>query len=398
MCIHLVFLMLNKHVLNSEIMKQIVLYMAIQGLFICSINAQDNVTQIPMDAAHWTSTQGEVEFTQHKSVDAMRILSRQELMVARDVVFRDGTIEFDVALENTGFSFYFRRDGDVDSESIYLRAFQIGNPTAPDLIQYTAVTNGVLLWNVHGHYQGNADHKAGEWNHVKIVVSGRRMLLYMNDMEKPALTISNLESNSPEGGIAFEAESIIANVVIKHDQIEGLSGEPEFDITEHDPRYLRDWQVSEPFVLPFGHELVSANRNLIAGPHLPSDNTSWSAMSAERLGLVNLSRRFGANTERRAVWLRVKLIAEEAQMRYVDFGFLDEVWVILNDQLVYVDKNIYNNPIMKEPAGRLSVENTSFPLPLRPGENELLIGIASNFWSWGIIARLDKNQGIKISP
>ena len=84
-------------------MKQIVLYMAIQGLFICSINAQDIATQIPMDAEHWTSTQGEVEFTQHKSIDAMKILSRQEFMVARDVVFKDGTIEFDVAVENTSF-------------------------------------------------------------------------------------------------------------------------------------------------------------------------------------------------------------------------------------------------------------------------------------------------------
>ena len=321
----------------------------------------------------------------------------QELLVAKDVTFSEGTIEFDVEMKDRGFSIYFRREGDLESEIIYLRAFRLGNPTAPDVVQYSAVTNGVLLWNVHGHYQGPADHTAGEWNHVKVVVSGKRMLLYINNMDTPVLTIPHLEANTSEGGIAFEGKSIFANLVIKHGEVEGLSPEPEFDITLHDPRYLREWEVSEPFLLPFGHEMVSANRNFIAGEHLPSENTSWSAISAERLGLINLSRRFGVNQERRGAWLRIKLTAEVAQTRRLDFGFLDEVWVLLNGQLVYVDKNTYNNPIMKEPQGRLTVESTSFSLPLREGENELLVGLAGDFWSWGIIARLDDNVGITTS-
>lgn len=45
-------------------------------------------------------------------------------------------------------------------------------------------------------------------------------------------------------------------------------------------------------------------------------------------------------------------------------------------------------------AGRISLENASFDLPLKKGENEILIGVANAFYGWGIIARLDDNKGL----
>ena len=372
-------------------------------LFFCAIflalslnmaAAQDGAMRVPMNADSWDSKNDEVEFIEHKSRQAMKILSGQEMMVARDINFSNGTIEFDVDMQDAGFSLYFRRENERESEVVYFRPFRLGNPTAPDVIQYTTMANGVLMWNVHGHYQSSADHQVGDWNRVKMVVSGKRMLVYIHDMEQPALQIPHLEGNAMEGGIALEGASVFANLVIKPGEVEGLSPEPEYDITLNDPRYLREWEVSEPFLLPYGHEMVSANRNFIASEYLPDEGTSWASITAERLGLINLSRKFGVNEERRAAWLKINIEAEEAQLRSVDFGFLDEVWVILNGQLVYVDKNTYNNPIMKEPRGRLSVENTSFMLPLRPGSNQLLIGLASDFWTWGVIARLDAIDGL----
>jgi hypothetical protein len=65
-------------------------------------------------------------------------------------------------------------------------------------------------------------------------------------------------------------------------------------------------------------------------------------------------------------------------------------------RLAYVDKNLFMSPGMKEPAGRCAVENTSFRLPLKAGENELLVGVANNFYGWGIIARLDNMETIQV--
>lgn len=358
-------------------------------------HAQDEVV-IPMTADAWSSKTNEVAFITHKNVQAMQILSSNELMVLDDLEFTDGTIEFDVEMTGAGFSIYFRRESDEEAEIVYFRGFRLSNPSAPDVIQYSAVTNGVLLWDLHGHYQGPADHAQGEWNHVKMVVSGNQMLFYINDMQWPVLQIPHLEANSKVGGIALEGASIFANLKVRHDDVEGLSPVSGIDITEHDARYIRKWEVSEPFALPPGNELASPQRVGVAGPYLPDENTTWSHIEAERLGLVNLSRRFGNNTERHAVWLKTTVQSSRRQNRYLDLGYSDEVWVLVNGALAYADKNIYFHPSMKEPEGRIGVENSRVNLPLGPGENEILIGVANDFWGWGIIGRLDDVTEVRL--
>jgi hypothetical protein len=123
--------------------------------------------------------------------------------------------------------------------------------------------------------------------------------------------------------------------------------------------------------------------------------TKRQVWAAERRGLVNLSRLFGKSFSRRAVWLKIKLKSATDQDRRLNFGFCDEVWVFLNAQPAFVDKNIYGTPISKQ-DGRCSLENASFNLPLKAGINELAIGISNDFFGWAIIARLESIDGIEI--
>jgi hypothetical protein len=93
------------------------------------------------------------------------------------------------------------------------------------------------------------------------------------------------------------------------------------------------------------------------------------------------------------------LITSTEQKRKFDLGFSDEVWVFVNKQPVFTDKNIYRFPGMrKNPDGRISVDNSAFDATLKAGENELLIGIANDFYGWGIISRMDSVEGIKMDP
>ena len=85
---------------------------------------------------------------------------------------------------------------------------------------------------------------------------------------------------------------------------------------------------------------------------------------------------------------------ETDQERRLDLGFSDEVWVFINGRPLLIDKNYFGTPSMKEPRGRCSIENTSTKLPLQKGDNEILIGIANSFYGWGMIARLDKTDGL----
>ena len=77
-------------------------------------------------------------------------------------------------------------------------------------------------------------------------------------------------------------------------------------------------------------------------------------------------------------------------------GFSDEIWVFINDNPIYVDKNLYNQCIQKKPVGRIVLDNYSLQIPLIKGDNELLIGVANDFYGWGIMARLDNLEGIEI--
>jgi hypothetical protein len=131
---------------------------------------------------------------------------------------------------------------------------------------------------------------------------------------------------------------------------------------------------------------------------LPNPETKWQVLQTERRGLLNLTRTFGKSEQRRIVWLKVKIESALAHKKKVDFGFANDVWVFLNGKIAYVDKNLQARPIAKEPDGRLSIENTSFVLPLIKGQNELLIGVANDFFGWGVIARIETMNDLSIAP
>lgn len=343
--------------------------------------------KIPMTADRWQFPSTGVEFLQYKGAPAVKILSDTAKIVLKDLDFTNGTIEFDVeSIEPPFTSIFFRRQSDDEAECFYLRVGLAGNPLAMAAVQYCPIIKSVALWDILPYYQGPALIKKGDWNHVKLVVSGLQMLVYVNDMNRAALQVPRLEGNTASGGIAFNGKSVFANLVITPGETNGLSPVEGFDPTYNDPRYLREWLVTKPAPLPFGKD--------INNPELPTANTVWDKLSAERRGLINLTRLYGNSKQRRLVWIKTIIKADKEQVRKADMGFSDEVWVLINGSLLYVDKNWYGQPVMKQPEGRCSTENTSFMLPLKAGDNELLIGLTNFFYGWGAIIRLDKLDGI----
>ena len=348
---------------------------------------QHEELKIPLTPEAWDFRPGSVEFSQYKGVPAIKIQTNDGYALLKNHTFSDGVIEFDIEPQDAGFgSFYFRRENEQETELVYLRG-RAGNLTAMDAIQYAPMVKGINLWDVLPHYQGPANIKKGEKNHFKLVVSGRQMLVYLND-SNPTLVIPRLEGNSTKGGLAFEGKVYISNLVIRPNETEGLSPKEGWDPTYNDTRYIRNWKVSQPSPLPKGRELFSEE--------LPVKETAWQNITAERRGFINLTRVYGRSESRRVAWLKVNLKTQAEQKRQIDLGFSDEVWVFLNGRMTYVDKNLYLQGMRKKPDGRISTENCSFELNLKAGDNELLIGIANDFYGWGIIARMDTLEGITL--
>ena len=167
----------------------------------------------PLVAERWTADPEHVKFVQENNVPIMKIGAGAGKVIAKDLDFTDGTIEFDV--KPNSLSFYFRMKDASETECFYLRMGQAGNPTAIDAVQYAPFIGGVLLWDMLGHYQTNAAFTKDAWNHVKLVISGAQMRLYINSPTKPTLEVDRLEGNPKRGTIAFEGEMSVKNLLIK---------------------------------------------------------------------------------------------------------------------------------------------------------------------------------------
>jgi hypothetical protein len=354
-----------------------------------SLNQNREVKIISLQPEAWTFKPQTVDFMEYKSRPAMKLLPGNDNVILKDFNFANGTIEYDMEPLVQGFtSCYFRWKDSKESECFYFRTWRAGDSQAIDAIQYSPIIGGVNLWDMLFHFQANADYKNNTWNHVKLVVSGKQMRAYVNDMAHPVLEVPRLEGNIDSGTLAFDGQVVISNLVVKNNVVEGLLPEAGIDPAINDPRYLRKWQVSAPVTTAKGIDF--------SDEYVPNAETKWEDIAAERRGLINLTRKFGKTEGRRIVWLKTTIHSDKAQNKILHFGFSDEVWVTINDKPLYIDKNLYNTPMAKQPDGRCSLENTFITVPLKEGENQLKIGVANFFYGWGIVARFDNLDGVKL--
>jgi hypothetical protein len=135
------------------------------------------------------------------------------------VDFKDGTIEADVAgapvpgapADARGFiGIEFRgQEHGARTESIYLRPT---NGRADDQlrrnhsVQYDSVPDFPwfrLRKESPGVYESYTDLEAGAWTHMKIVVSGTKVVLYVNGSDQPCLIVNDLKLGETHGQVGF---------------------------------------------------------------------------------------------------------------------------------------------------------------------------------------------------
>ena len=127
-------------------------------------------------------------------------------------------------------------------ELLYLRP----DPNCPAFqacVQYAPQTHGVLLWDLFPQYETRAPLRENGWNHVKMVISGRRMNVFVNDAPSPTLEVGRLEGDAMTGGLVLQGPGTFANMAITPDAVDGLSPEPAADPLEADHGVVRNWQV-----------------------------------------------------------------------------------------------------------------------------------------------------------
>ncbi|WP_282163220.1 hypothetical protein [Ulvibacterium marinum] len=388
--------------ITKKIILTSIVLLIIQCVVYSQSKSESREIHFPMTDDHWEYEPGTVEFFEHLSSKAVKGKDGGYYSLKlKDHLFSDGTIEFDVELMGTGFpGINFRMSEDLlEGENFYIRSFGPVTPLDRTTLQYATVIDSMSTWDLTNEYQAGARIKQEGWNHVKLVVHGKQMKVYVNDMEKPSMYVPALEGSTDTGRILLTGNVIYSNFRILPDVTEDLPKEPGYDPTSNDAHYIRNWMVGEPFDFAYGRDLLLQLPTMYGEAEksdLPDSTAVWTPVKAESRSLINLSRKFGLKRGggRRLVWLKTNISSKSVQERILRMGFSDEIWVFLNRELVKVDKNYFGTPSQKYPKGRCTLDNTSFTLPLKEGDNELMVAVGNFFFGWGVIARLDKTEGL----
>ena len=376
-------------------------------LFASSLYAAPPI-KVPLTADHWHTVQDaddhdkpSVQFIGHEGFPQGAIVLKSGSVALDGLSFRDGTIQFDMkatAQDIPGIQFRSQGEpGHQDAEEFYLRSFPECR-ASDDCIQYAPVIHGFMLWNVYPQYQTQAPILDG-WNHFKLVISGHRMNVYINDSPQPVLAVGNLESSSAAGLIQLRGPAVFANLTITPGAVEGLNPQPTPDPTASDSGMVRQWLLGPRTPAHFGCDPAFTQ----APP-----GAAWRPIAAGRFGLVNLNREYELVRQPPSLtWLRTTVLSNTAQDKLVQLGWLGHVWVFVNGRLITQGKNFYEpDDERREPDGRLSSENGSFRIPLQKGSNQITLVLSSavhdkpttiNYYGWGAILRFPDPKGLHLS-
>jgi hypothetical protein len=314
----------------------------------------------------------------------------------KDLEMRDGVIDVDVATPAIRgfFGIQFRVDG-ANGEWVYLRQHKSG---LPDAMQYTPVLNTGLNWQLYNGpgFTGAVDIPKNEWFHLRLEIAGVQARLFVNDMEKPALVMSDLKSGVQKGQIALAdliGATYFANFAVRETpQIAWERRQPPML-----PNTLTKWSISPSYdalARKLEQPLSPAERNTI----------SWQDVEAEPPGLVVLYRyrqaphprvsfqsdfstRLQPQPGSQVLYARTFIDSERDQVKRLDLGYSDEVSVFLNDKILYRGRSAQG---FRDPGflGIMNPENDAVYLPLKKGRNELLLAVSELGGGWGFICRL----------
>jgi len=357
-------------------------------------------TQVPMDGHIWQTTRGNVTYN---AKDDYIDLGRSSTADLKSETFGSGTIEFDMKSAGGIMGVTFHQQGKT-GDALYFRP-SADCVTSDECIQYMRMDHGIFEWEMFGDNQTHAPFHPDSWNHVKMVVNGRQMSVWINGEHLSVPVDGALVGAYDEGGITLHGPATYAHFTIRPEggPMARHQVQPGSAI---DPHFVRYWKISRALVMPsvFDHAL---GENTGVSPVLrsmPAQNMYWRELRAMQSGLVNVTDALGDDQKGDHIvsaWLKTTVLSDRNQIKHVSIGWSREVWVFVNGKLVFADKNLYGIPsASKKPDGRLSLENGAFDLPLAKGRNDVVVMLDDNMgggeqhFGWGLMLRLADMDGV----
>ncbi len=329
--------------------------------------------------------EGNVIQEKYKKKDCLK--TDDGVVIAEDVNFKNGTIEFSMCIQpGRGFAgIRFHGDGGSNTEEFYIRKHQSGNP---DAMQYTPVYNGNAGWQLYygDGYSAAKPHVFDEWFKVKLVVSGTQGEVYISDMEKPILVIHELKLGEKGGKIAFYGPARFADFKITNADSPELLGEFR-EIKKAGNEVIQEYWVSEIFD---AESLIFENR-------LPAgfiEKLKFKEYKTEANGLLNISQTGALGENKNAVLLKIVINSETDLVKMMNFGFSDAAKIFVNGKAIWLGNDPYTSRDYRF-LGTIGYFDAVY-LDLKSGKNNVYVMVAESFGGWGFKAEFENLEGIQI--
>ena len=323
--------------------------------------------------------------------------------VRRDVTLADGTIEMDIKVTRRRSFVYvtFRMQDEQEYEDLYLRPHKSG---LPDAVQYAPVRQGRSAWQLH-HGPGATAAVVidpGVWTRLRLVLTGGVAAVYLGEGKAPAF-VARLDHEPRAGyfGVRAFAADRKPGPVAWYSSVRVSPEAPSLDPSlvppaPKDPSgVVKAWAVSE--ALPPAAKPPADTPSAAVVSLRPPAASGFRAVTAEPGGLVSLLRhvKIPANAKEWATAARLHLRADKAGSRRLDLGFSDTATVYLNGTaLAHLDAGYsFDNPRQE---GLVHLEQSSLFLPLRAGDNELLVVVSDVFGGWAVMGRFPDGDGLEV--
>jgi sugar lactone lactonase YvrE len=353
-------------------------FVALVGLILMSIFSYGTEETISFDSERWQlgPTSRIEEFMGRKA------LTLTGTAFLKDVEFENGVVEMDLAFkEGRVFpTIIFRRQDEANYEEFYVRPHKSGKP---DALQYTPVFNGLSAWQLY-YGEGCTNtwtFTTNEWIHIKLEIAGIQARVFIGENKNPALEINDLKLGCTRGGLGLKVVGPIglayfADFKYRHD--DSLEFEPPTK-AETPFGMITEWELSQAF-----------EYNLLDLKNYPSQHilkkVEWKSVVSEPSGLVNVSRYVRKGPVVPGIVLaRTMVSADKEKLIELQFGYSDLVSIFLNGRLLFWGYSAYQS---RDPffQGRVGLFDSLF-LPLRKGDNELLLLLAESTGGWGFKCR-----------
>jgi len=352
---------------------------AFVGLFLLSVLSYGTDEVVGFDSGRWQLGPA----TRVEDFLGRQALTLTGTAFIKDVEFENGVVEVDVAFkEGTVFpTIIFRAQDEANYEEFYVRPHKSGQP---DALQYSPVFNGLSAWQLYyGEGYTNAwTLPQNEWVHLKLEMAGTQARVFVGEGQSPALVINDLKRGRSKGGLGLKVTGppgVAYFSGFKYRVDDGLEFKPPVK-AETPFGTITEWELSQSFAYNLVDTKSYPPQDLLA-------KVAWQSITGEPTGVVNVARYAKKGPVVPGIVLaRTRINTHEERTMELEFGYSDLVSIFLNGRILFTGNNIYQS---RDPffQGRVGLFDSIF-LPLKKGDNELLLLLAESMGGWGFMGRV----------